>query len=208
MLASRDEELQRGHAERLMPMIKAVLADGHTRWPQIDCIVVTTGPGSFTGIRTGIAAARALALAIPAEVLPLTVFDVLADTVTTSAPDDRRAVLAVLDARRDQVYAQLFDGIGQPLAAPLCGDAGEIAGSLPPDCRAVGSGADLIAAHRDDCETVDIALEARYLLATAWRRLDDGAKPVRGFDVYPLYLRPPDANPAAGRSLLEVAARR
>ncbi|MEO1019211.1 MAG: tRNA (adenosine(37)-N6)-threonylcarbamoyltransferase complex dimerization subunit type 1 TsaB [Pseudomonadota bacterium] len=207
----RSEALARGHAERLMPMLREVMDEAGLAWSDLDALTVTTGPGSFTGVRTAIAAVRGLALAMPAEVLPLTVFAVLADAAIAAAPKDLRPVLVALDARRGQVYAQPFDCRAKALAPPCCETPEVVASLYSKDSRLIGSGASLIAVQiagdgpRD--ELIDIELEARYLVEAAYRRIQDGAQLVPGFDVHPLYLRPPDANPAAGRSLLEIAER-
>lgn len=207
---ARSEELSRGHAERLMPMIQDVMASAGVVWSDLDALTVTIGPGSFTGVRTGIAAARGLALAVPIRVVPVTVFSVLADIALTRTPDDQKPVVAVIDARRQQVYAQAFDHGGRAVAEPRAIAAAALAAEFRGPCRWVGSGTPSVKAlgRVEQDEYIDIAIEARYLVATAYRLMQQGVAPVRGFDVHPLYLRPPDANPAAGRSLLETAERR
>ncbi len=207
-MAWRCEERSRGHAERLIPMIEEIMDEAGLTLLDLAYLGVTVGPGSFMGIRTGVAAARGFALAIPAPVYPLSVFDVLSVAASNQSPSDERPILVAIDARRNQVYAQLFDGRAHPQSEPICVDIEAIASLSPAPGRLVGSGAGLVLSSLPDYAIVDIPLDARYLLAAVERRREDGMQPVRGYDVHPFYMRPPDANPLAGRSLLEVAAKR
>lgn len=106
MLAARSETIGRGHAEKLMGMIDAVLDEASIALPSIERLAVTIGPGSFTGIRVGLSAARGLALALSVDIVGISTLGVLA------AAERRRggavAVLAAMDAKRDEVYVQGF----------------------------------------------------------------------------------------------------
>src|SRR6266853_3397229 len=99
LLAHRFESLARGHAERLMPMLRAVMAEAGLAFAALDLIAVTTGPGSFTGIRVGLAAARGLALASGLPILGVTAFEALAQAVS---PVERAGLglLVAIDSRR------------------------------------------------------------------------------------------------------------
>lgn len=201
---SRFAHLERGHAERLMPMIADAMADAPFALADVQRIVVTTGPGTFTGQRVGIAAARALALASGAEVVTLSSLAVMAHTARAELGGDRRsAVLAIaVDARRGEIYFQAFDGVS--LAA-----LGEPALTTPDDAAALlagrgsavvaGSGAEAVAAA-GRARGVDIAAslpalqpDMRHVPLAALR--SDGVPPK------PLYLRPPDAKPQDGKQL-------
>ena len=99
ILAARHQRLERGHAEALMPMVEAVRAEAGLAYDEFDLIAVTVGPGTFTGLRIGLAAARGLALASGVALVGLTTLEVVAWGI----PEQVRGadpVLAVHDARR------------------------------------------------------------------------------------------------------------
>ena len=186
------ETLGRGHAERLFGMIASAMAEAGLDFPRIDRIAVTVGPGSFTGVRVGIAAARGLALVLGCPVAGIGTLDVL------SAAARERAgpcpVLAVIDARRGEIYAEAFDQHGAPLSAPAAG-----APLLTPGMVLAGSGARLVAAalatpdvrivHEDSAP--DIGALVRLGLAA----------PAPSGAPRPLYIRPPDAKPQAAAAV-------
>src|SRR5450432_1394851 len=89
LLAHRFEALARGHAERLMPMLREVMAEADVDFAALALIAVTTGPGSFTGIRVGLAAARGLALASGLPILGITAFEALAGAVPAAERQGR-----------------------------------------------------------------------------------------------------------------------
>ena len=95
------------HAEALVPMLRAVAAEGGIPLAAVDRFAVTVGPGSFTGIRIGLATARGLALASDRPLIGLSTLEVLAAGVPDAERDG--PVLAALDAGRGRLYAQLFD---------------------------------------------------------------------------------------------------
>jgi tRNA threonylcarbamoyl adenosine modification protein YeaZ len=104
--------MDRGQAERLLPMLEEMLAEAGATWRDLDGIGVVTGPGNFTGVRLGVAAARGLALALDIPAAGVSVFEALADrpgTVTVTLVDGRER------------FAQSFrDGValGAPTPAP------------------------------------------------------------------------------------------
>ncbi|MEL6997805.1 MAG: tRNA (adenosine(37)-N6)-threonylcarbamoyltransferase complex dimerization subunit type 1 TsaB [Pseudomonadota bacterium] len=95
------EAMQRGHAEALFPMIDQVLSDAGADWSLVDRIAVCTGPGSFTGLRVGIAAARGLSLGLGVPAIGVTRFEALA--AETALP-----ATITLPGRRGQIYRQSF----------------------------------------------------------------------------------------------------
>ncbi|MDC0658363.1 tRNA (adenosine(37)-N6)-threonylcarbamoyltransferase complex dimerization subunit type 1 TsaB [Leisingera sp. SS27] len=97
VLASRLEEMPRGQAERLMPLLEEVLAEGGATWADLDAIGVGIGPGNFTGIRIAVSAARGLALGLEIPAVGVDGFE--ARTAEGSLP--------AVPAPRDQVYAAL-----------------------------------------------------------------------------------------------------
>jgi tRNA threonylcarbamoyladenosine biosynthesis protein TsaB len=181
--AHASEVMARGHQERLAPMVERVMAQAGLAFDRLDRIGVTVGPGSFTGLRVGVAFAKGLgaALAVPA---------VGVGSLEALAAEADGLVFAAIDARRDQLYLQGFEA-GRPLMAPdvlpvetAAARLAELAGGRP--LTLVGSGAPLLA---------DVAPGARRLApegadARHVARLAAGkpATPLR-----PLYLRAPDA---------------
>ena len=104
------------HAELLVPMLREVAAEAGTTLSAMDGFAVTVGPGSFTGIRIGLAAARGLALALGRPLIGLSTLEVLAAGVP--ANEREGPILAALDAGRGRLYAQLFDRALNPLCDP------------------------------------------------------------------------------------------
>jgi tRNA threonylcarbamoyladenosine biosynthesis protein TsaB len=192
-----------GHAERLLPMIAEVMDRAGADFPSLDRIAVTLGPGGFTGVRAGIAAARALALATGKPVVGTTSLAVMAHGAEASlggALDGRRLVVAV-DAHRGALYVQGF-GAGGLAAGPalllapeeavrwIGRDRACIVGSAAPGLSA------LVRAAGGDAEPSmpDLQPHARSLAALA-----PGLTPVA--PVKPLYLRAPDLRPQEAATL-------
>jgi tRNA threonylcarbamoyladenosine biosynthesis protein TsaB len=139
ILAQRTVAFGQSHNRHLMPLIDAVLAAGGLRLAEVDLLAVTRGPGSFTGVRIGLATVQALALAGGLPVVPVSSLEALA---LQAAPREGR-VAVLLDARRAEVYQGIYRMAGGELQAlaPEAVLAPEAAASriaLP--CRLVGSG--------------------------------------------------------------------
>ena len=98
----------RGHAEVLMPMIESVRLEAAVNYRDLDLIAVTIGPGSFTGIRVGVAAARGMSIAMDKPAIGISTLAALADQAV-EAVDDTTQILSIIDARRSEAYVQLFD---------------------------------------------------------------------------------------------------
>jgi tRNA threonylcarbamoyl adenosine modification protein YeaZ len=189
----------RGHAERLFGMIGAAMAEAGLVYADLDRIVVTVGPGSFTGLRVGIAAARGLALVIGCPVVGVGTLAVLAAEAREIAGPV--PVLATLDARRGEVYAQLFDSDGRAVGEPEAGPPPAIAARLVgPETRIAGSGAVLVAAEGGD------GAESRIVPVAATADMDSlvgigRAAPPPTAPPRPLYIRAPDARPQAAAAV-------
>src|SRR5436305_15092695 len=121
----------RGHAEALMPLIGRVMKEADMAFSALDRIAVTTGPGSFTGLRVGTSAARGIALAAGKPVIGLTTLAAYAAPYI--AHDDKTAVAVAIDARHQHVYLQVFGPGGRTLVAPRIA-------SLADAARAAASG--------------------------------------------------------------------
>jgi len=102
ILASESAAMLRGHAEAVMPLIARVMDAGRCEFHDLDRIAVTVGPGSFTGLRVGIAAARGIALAAGKPAVGLSTLAALAAPHVASRAD--HVIIAAIDARNEQVY--------------------------------------------------------------------------------------------------------
>lgn len=184
-IAWASEPMARGHQERLAPMARDLMASRGLAFAQIDRIGVTVGPGSFTGLRVGLAFAKGLALALVRPCVGVGVLEALAASISGAGP-----TAAVIDAGRGRVYLQLFDA-GVSLSGPdiltLDLAAGRLVGVFPSGRMVVtGPGARLLIgaapfATLDETATPDPRVVAQLA------GLAPSAPP------RPLYLRPPDA---------------
>lgn len=116
LVASKSEMLGKGHAERLIPMIDEVLREAGRALKDMTRIGVTTGPGSFTGIRVGVAAARGFALSLGIPAIGVTTLQVVAEQVIEIVPP--APVAALIDAGRDEIFGQVFLPDGEPVTEP------------------------------------------------------------------------------------------
>ncbi len=200
----RRTEAATSPAELLVPMLGAVLARAGWRMTDPEALAVTVGPGSFTGIRTGLAAARGFALVHHLPVWPVTSLAVRAAMVVETEAARGLPIAVVLDARRGHLFLQRFDAGGLPLDGPRMVTPERAAARLQGPHLMIGDGVPAALRHLDakamrfEDAVPDAAAVARA--AEAMRRR--GEVPVAGTDLVPLYLREPDARPAAGRPLL------
>ena len=167
IVAHESLAMQRGHAEALMPLIKRVMGASRLDFADLDRIAVTTGPGSFTGLRVGIAAARGIGLAAGKPVVGLTTLAAYAAPFI--AADDTLPVVAAIDARHDHVYLQVFGRGGRTLVAPRLASLREAlraaAGGAP---RLVGTAAELLAEAWPAGERPPSAVEHRRAPDIDW----------------------------------------
>jgi len=192
--------MERGHAEALLPMIDRVMARIDGGFDSLGRIAVTVGPGSFTGLRVGIAAARAIGIACNIPVVGVSTLSALAAPLILDEKDE--AVGVAIDARHGNVFFASFASDGRILRAPLLTSAREaISGFGSSAIRLAGSGAPMLAIEAwsagiaadvvSSASAPDIAYVARLGLLA-----DPAAAPAR-----PLYLKPPDAKPQVGNPL-------
>ena len=114
---------------RLMPMAQAAMADAELAFDQLDMVATTIGPGGFTGLRIGLAGARAIAMAAAIPIIGFTTFQVIAYQTTMGADISETAdagapLLVVLDAKRSDFYFQIFESNGAPLTQPAAAPVG------------------------------------------------------------------------------------
>ena len=203
VLARRYRAMARGHAEALMPMVEAVLGQAGAGYAALDLLAVTVGPGGFTGVRIGLAAARGMALAGALPLLGVNSLEALAHGVPESERGGR-CVVAVLDSRRADLYVQSFAADLAPLDHPGAVMPGDLEAMLPQGpIVLVGDGsARAIAAidgRRAMLSTAPAAPRADVLAILAGTRY--AAFTARGEEwpaAEPLYLRPPDAKIPVG----------
>ena len=143
IIASESELMARGHAEALMPMIARVMAKSGISFDQLDRIAVTVGPGSFTGLRVGVSAARGIALAARKPAVGVTTMTALAAQFL--AEDDTMPVLVAIDARNDQGYMQAFSTGGHVLLPAQLGPLRTVAMLKLGPMRVIGSAAKRVA---------------------------------------------------------------
>src|SRR6266700_2624425 len=145
IIASETVAMTRGHAEAVMPLIARVMDLADVEFAELDRIAVTTGPGSFTGLRVGISAARGIALAAGKPAIGLSTLAGFAAPLI--AEDDSTHVVAAIDARHEQVYLQVFGSGGRTVVAPRVASVRDAArAAMTGPTRIVGSAASKLAA--------------------------------------------------------------
>lgn len=203
-LTWRYEEMATGQAERLLPMIGEVLEESGAKLQDLDAIAVTEGPGTFTGTRISVAAARGLALATALPIRAATSLHVMASRASAELGDAAAGhVLAVcVDARAGQVFVQIFEpGRTIPLTeAAIMTPLGAAALAEPAPLLCVGSGGRMVA---EAANGAGRAAEARLpaLQPDARHLAQLAATLPERHPLVPLYLRPADAKPQTGKSL-------
>ena len=194
MVLARDwQPMQRGHAEALLPMLENVRTQAGLDYAAFDRLAVSIGPGSFAGVRVGLAAARGICVARNLPLVGVNTLELMAAAIAGDAP-----IGVALDARNDQVYFQVF-AKGAALCPPAlltlavaAAFVRELGGAL----QLVGNGAAMLAMHCAGTVRTshpDLLPDAALLAGLAARR-----EACPGDQVAPLYLRAPDAKlPAA-----------
>jgi tRNA threonylcarbamoyl adenosine modification protein YeaZ len=200
VIASETLPMTRGHAEAVMPLIARVMDRAGMEFSQLDRIAVTTGPGSYTGLRVGISAARGIALAAGKPAIGLSTLAGFA--APHIAEGDSSAVVAAIDARHEHVYLQVFGAGGRTVIAPRIAPLREaVKAAMTAPARIVGSGAELIAAQWPKAAPLPVLVEQLGAPDIGWiARLGAAAAETHG-PPKPLYLRAPDAQPQDAASL-------
>lgn len=210
--AVRYEQLAGGNAERLFPLIEEVLIEAELGADEVDRIAVTLGPGNFTGVRVGVATARALCLALDKPVVGVTSLAAMALRARQllKSEDAPRPIVVAVDARKGMIFLQRFDGAARDADVPVLLPAAEVARALASrkmtgPSLMVGSGAaaaaEAMRAAGCDCrvELPDLQPHAASVaeLATELQPLER---------VVPVYLRQPDVKVRAAPSLVGGSA--
>lgn len=192
-------DIGKGHAERLMATIDEALKRAGKAYADLDRIAVSIGPGSFTGVRVGVAAARGLALALKIPAVGVSTLAAIAAEARAAFPG--RAVLSVIDGRRGDLYCAAFAGDGSVEREPAALFV-SAALDLAKRHHAVlaGSGADMVLAADGDERGFEVATRAATADIAVYARLAAARRPPFGRPK-PLYLRGADAKPQAGYAL-------
>jgi len=196
--ACRTTAMERGHAEALMPMVVEVLAAAGCAFADLGMVAVTVGPGSFTGLRIGLAAARGMALAAGLPCFGITTLEAVVESIDLRRHKDR-TVLAALDSKRGNIFAQAFGAVDRPLGPPVAVSADDLPRLVPARPIVVaGNAADRAVRALTDAAVDAVAAApsvpvAAAVAAIAARRRRVGATSSRSPS--PLYLRPADTGP-------------
>lgn len=198
-IVTRLEVCATGHAERLLPVIEATCRDAGIVLSDVRRVAVTLGPGGFTGLRVGISAARAFALALGVPVVGISSLELLARSVADKVTFER--IAAVAPAGRAGVFVQVFARapfatLGPPQLLDAVAAATEVAAN---NAVAIGPGATSFA---NLGVAVATAMEDAHPDAAVLAALAPALTPLA--DVRPLYLRAADAKPQVGKSLARV----
>lgn len=198
LVASESLPMVRGHAEALMPLLARVAKASGLAFTELERIVVTTGPGSFTGLRVGIAAARGLGVATNIPVVGVTTLSAYAAPYL--AANDQIPVVVAIDARHEHVYLQVFGAGGRTLIAPRLAPLNDaIRAASEASARIVGSAAQAVA--NGVGRTAPAIVDPRVAPEIVWVARIGAAVSEAQAPPKPQYLRAPDAQPQHAASL-------
>jgi tRNA threonylcarbamoyl adenosine modification protein YeaZ len=193
----------REHAEVIIPMMSHVMSEASLGYDALDAIAVTSGPGTFTGVRVGVSTARGLALAAGVPLISATSLEVMAHMALDEIEPVPDTLGIAVDARRSEVYLALFEGKGAVIRDPVALTPEQAVDALPEAgtlCLA-GGGAGLVAeAATEKGLVIDTALPDLQPDAAKLASLALTRQPLVG-PLHPLYLRAPDAKPQTGKAL-------
>jgi tRNA threonylcarbamoyladenosine biosynthesis protein TsaB len=194
IIAQESQSMKRGHAEALMPLIARVMKSSGIAFTSLDRIAVTTGPGSFTGLRVGLSAARGIALATDKPAVGLTTLTAYAAPFV--GEHSAHPIISAIDARHDHVYFQVVSGDGGSLVNPKVAPISEAIEASRFDApHLVGNAARILADRWPSDAPAPIEVDVQPAPDIAWvawlgAAVDPETAPAR-----PYYLRAPDAKP-------------
>jgi tRNA threonylcarbamoyladenosine biosynthesis protein TsaB len=193
-IAQESLAMKRGHAEALMPLIARVMKASGVAFAALDRIAATTGPGSFTGLRVGLSAARGIALAAGKPVVGVTTLTAFAAPIVSE--NSKHPVISAVDARHDHVYFQVLDGEGRSLikanVAPITEALGAARFGTP---HLVGNAANILAERWPTDAPPPIKVDQQPAPDIAWVAWLGAAVSPESAPARPYYLRAPDAKP-------------
>jgi tRNA threonylcarbamoyladenosine biosynthesis protein TsaB len=195
LIAQESQAMKRGHAEALMPLIARVIEQSGIAFAALDRIAVTTGPGSFTGLRVGLSAARGIALAANKPVVGLTTLTAYAAPLVSQ--DGEYPVISAIDARHDHVYLQAVSGNGSSLIRPRVASIEEALGAARFGApHLVGNAAQILADRWPAQAPPPFKVDAQPAPDIAWVAWLGAAVSPNTAPARPFYLRAPDAKPS------------
>jgi tRNA threonylcarbamoyladenosine biosynthesis protein TsaB len=194
LIAQESIAMKRGHAEALMPLIGRVIAQSGVTFANLDRIAVTTGPGSFTGLRVGLSAARGIALAANKPVVGVTTLAAYAAPIVSQNAE--QPVISAIDARHDQVYLQVVGGNGSALIRPRLAPIEEALGAARfGSPHLVGNAAGILADRWPAQAPPPFKVDAQPAPDIDWVGWLGAAVSPNTAPARPFYLRAPDAKP-------------
>jgi tRNA threonylcarbamoyladenosine biosynthesis protein TsaB len=194
LIAHESQPMKRGHAEALMPLIARVMAQSGIGFADLDRIAVTTGPGSFTGLRVGLSAARGLGLAAGKPVVGLTTLTAYAAPVVSR--NEPHPIISAIDARHDHVYFQVVAGDGSPLIRPRVAPVAEALEAARLGApHIVGNAAQILADRWPADAAPPLRVDAQPAPDITWIGWLGAAVSPESAPARPYYLRAPDAKP-------------
>ena len=202
-LALESQPMKRGHAEALMPLIARVMKASGSAFTHLDRIAVTTGPGSFTGLRVGLSAARGIALAADKPVVGLTTLTAYAAPVV--AENGEHPIICAIDARHGQVYFQAVSGDGSPLIKPRIAPIEEVLVAAKFGTpHLVGNAATILAERWPADAPTPFKVDVQPAPDIIWVAWVGAAVSPESAPAKPYYLRAPDAKPP--KDLLQTSS--
>jgi len=195
LIGQESEAMKRGHAEALMPLIARVMKASGIAFAGLDRIAVTTGPGSFTGLRVGLSAARGIALAANKPVAGVTTLTAYAAPIVSQNAE--HPVISAIDARHDHVYFQAVSGDGSLLIRPQVAPIEEALGAsrFGAACL-VGNAAGVLADRWPADALPPLKVDVQAAPDIAWVAWLGAAVSPNTAPARPFYLRAPDAKPS------------
>jgi tRNA threonylcarbamoyladenosine biosynthesis protein TsaB len=194
LIAQESQPMKRGHAEALMPLIARVIEQSGIAFAALDRIAVTTGPGSFTGLRVGLSAARGIALAANKPVVGLTTLTAYAAPLVSE--NCEHPIISAIDARHDHVYLQAVSGNGSSLIRPRLASIEEALGAARFGApHLVGNAARILADRWPAQALPPFRVDPQPAPDIAWVAWLGAAVSPNTAPARPFYLRAPDAKP-------------
>jgi tRNA threonylcarbamoyladenosine biosynthesis protein TsaB len=195
VIAIESQAMKRGHAEALMPLIARVMKQSALPFAALDRIAVTTGPGSFTGLRVGLSAARGIGLAAAKPVVGLTTLSAYAAPIVSEGGE--QPVISAIDARHDHVYLQVVSGSGSSLVRPKVASLEEaLTASRFGAPYLLGNAAGILADRWPSDAPPPFKVDAQPAPDIVWLAWLGAAVNPETAPAKPFYLRAPDAKPS------------
>lgn len=198
-IIERLEETGRGHTEKLPLMIADILESSGVGLQDVDRLGVTVGPGTFAGVRVGLAAMRAIRISHHLPIYPMTTTHALALPIQQMMQEDEaRHCIVAIDARRGELYCQIFDARGHPVSEVMAHTPEALVKIIAKEgvsrSNIIGSGSEILAAlmRADAVSCLEMPFWPQAGLIADWVACQD-VLPENTPPPEPLYLRPPDA---------------